>query len=44
MSAPLVPNLFEAVTNSPEQLAELIRTQTEKWERVIREAQIAKRN
>jgi len=40
----LAPNLFESVTNSPEQLAELIRTQTEKWERVIREARVVKLN
>lgn len=40
----LTPNLFESVTNSPEQLAELIRTQTEKWERVIREARVVKLN
>ena len=36
----ITPNLFETMTSSPEQFAEFIRTDSVKWAKVIRDANI----
>src|SRR6476469_4517106 len=36
----IVPNMFEPMISSPEQFAEFIRRDSEKWGRVLREANI----
>ncbi len=36
----IVPNMFEPMASSPEQFAEFIRTDTAKWAKVLREANI----
>ena len=36
----IVPNMFETMVSSPEQFADFIRRDSEKWSKVLREANI----
>jgi tripartite-type tricarboxylate transporter receptor subunit TctC len=37
----LTPNLYEPMSGSPEQFAEQIRLDAERWQKVIRDAKLA---